>query len=119
MLMAILAIGGAVPATAQVERVAVKTVRLDCGLCAVFSEIYLVDIWMGSSKVAEFYKMLANNNAAKMTYVYTSFGANNEAARDYIAGKLGVTHSTMVQGGVHEAGMHVHMRTNTTALSGI
>ena len=85
----------------------------------VFSEIYLVDIWMGSSKVAEFYKMLANNNAAKMTYVYTSFGANNEAARDYIAGKLGVTHSTLVQGGVHEAGMHVHMRTNTTALSGI
>jgi hypothetical protein len=54
-----------------------------------------------------------------MTYVYTSFGANNNAARDYIAGKLGVTHSTLVQGGAHEAGMHVHMRTNTTALSGI
>ena len=59
-----------------------------------------------SGKIAE--RMLrdatdSNNNAAKMTYVYTSFGANNEAARDYIAGKLGVTHSTLVQGGVHEA----------------
>src|ERR1041384_6506948 len=44
MLLAILAIGGVMPAMAQVERVAGKTVRLECGLCAVFSEIYLRQI---------------------------------------------------------------------------
>jgi len=44
MLMAVLIISGTVPALAQVERVAVKTVRLECGLCAVFSEIYLRQI---------------------------------------------------------------------------
>jgi len=36
-----LIIATALPASAQVERVAVRTVRLGCGLCAVFSEIYL------------------------------------------------------------------------------
>jgi hypothetical protein len=30
-----------------------------------------------------------NKIPAKITYVYTSFGANNDAARDYIANKLG------------------------------
>jgi hypothetical protein len=44
MLLAILAITGTMPVMAQVERVAVKTVRLGCGLCAVFSEIYLRQI---------------------------------------------------------------------------
>ena len=44
MIVGILAIGGVRPAMAQVERVAVKTVRLECGLCAVFSEIYLRQI---------------------------------------------------------------------------
>src|SRR5262252_4523037 len=44
MLVAILVMAGAVPGMAQVERVAVKTVRLECGLCAVFSEIYLRQI---------------------------------------------------------------------------
>jgi len=44
MLLAILSIIGTVPAVAQVEKVAVKTMRLGCGLCAVFSEIYLRQI---------------------------------------------------------------------------
>src|SRR5262245_4589239 len=44
MLLAIISIIGTVPAVAQVERVAVKTMRLGCGLFAVFSETYLRQI---------------------------------------------------------------------------
>jgi hypothetical protein len=44
ILVMILGMATRVPAMAQVERVAVKTVRLECGLCAVFSEIYLKQI---------------------------------------------------------------------------
>jgi hypothetical protein len=41
MLVAILLMAARAPAVAQVEKVAVRTVRLSCGACAVFSEIYL------------------------------------------------------------------------------
>ena len=78
----------------------------------LFSSIYLVDIWMGGTKVPDFYKTLVNGNAAKITYVYTSFGANNEAARNYIAGKLGARAIL-----VHGHGMPTHMRTNTMAVN--
>jgi hypothetical protein len=83
---------------------------------SMFSSIYLVDIWMGLGKhrdptVANFYKALADRNAGKMTYVYTSFGANNEDARDYIAKKVGAR-ATLVTG----SGMDVHMGTNATAV---
>jgi hypothetical protein len=44
LLVTIVFASTAVPANAQVERAAVKTVRLGCGLCAVFSEIYLRQI---------------------------------------------------------------------------
>src|SRR5258706_14587662 len=44
ILVMVLGMAARVPAMAQVERVAVKTVRLECGLCAVFSEIYLKQI---------------------------------------------------------------------------
>ena len=59
----------------------------------LFSAIFLVDIWMGVSQesgstVPDFYKALVNTNAAKITYVHTSFGANKDAARDYIANKV-------------------------------
>jgi hypothetical protein len=87
----------------------------------LFSSIYLVDIWMGvtksGSRVPDFYKALANGYAGKITYVYTSFGANNEAARDYIANKVGRARATLVEGRLHEPGMQVHMRTNTAAVS--
>jgi hypothetical protein len=88
----------------------------------LFSSIYLVDIWMGLGKhrdptVANFYKALADRNAGKMTYVYTSFGANNEDARDYIAKKVGAR-ATLVRGsGMDVPGMEVHMRTNNAAVS--
>jgi hypothetical protein len=87
----------------------------------LFASICLVDIWMGvtqqsGSRVPDFYKALANKNAAKMTYVYTSFGANNEAARNYIANKLGSQRATLVKGQKGEEGMQTHMRTNTVAI---
>ncbi len=63
------------------------------------------------SVVPDFYKSLVDANAAKVTYVYTNFGANNEKARDYIAGKLGAR-ATLVEG----KGMPVHMSTNTVAV---
>jgi hypothetical protein len=90
----------------------------------LFSSIYLVDIWMGVTKhsgsaVPDFYKALANRYAGKITYVYTSFGANNHAARDYIANKVGPARAKLVEGRVHEPGMDVHMRTNTAAVGSL
>jgi hypothetical protein len=87
----------------------------------LFSSIYLVDIWMGEGKdhratVPNFYKALANKNAAKLTYVYTEFGANNDGARDYIAKKVGRAKATLVHGGKNESGMQTHMRTNAVAI---
>ncbi len=84
----------------------------------LFSSIYLVDIWMGvtqrsGSTVPDFYKALVDGNAAKITYVYTTFGANNDKARDYIANKLGPHRAILVKG----QGMQVHMGTNTVAVS--
>ena len=88
----------------------------------LFSSIYLVDIWMGvtqesGSSVPDFYKALVNKNAAKITYVYTSFGANNTAARDYIANKLGSQQAILVQGQKGQQAMDIHMSTNTVALA--
>jgi len=65
------------------------------------------------STVLNFYKALADRNAAKLTYVYTKFGANNDGARDYIANKVGRARATLVHRGRREAGMQTHMRTNT------
>jgi hypothetical protein len=79
---------------------------------ALFSSIYLVDIWMGDSSVSDFYKALVNANAAKITYVYTTFGANNKKARDYIANKVGSQRAILVEG----KGMDVHLGTNTVAI---
>ena len=89
---------------------------LRAGGRTLFSSIYLVDIWMGvtaraGSVVPDFYKALANEYGNKMTYVYTTFGANNGAARDYIAKK--VAKAIHVDGG----GMSAHMSTNAEAVS--
>lgn len=86
-----------------------------------FSSIFLVDIWMGvtqksGSIVPDFYKAEVNKNTAKFSYVYTSFGANNDSARDYIANKLGSQRSALVKGQKGEDGMQTHMRTNTVAI---
>jgi hypothetical protein len=84
---------------------------------ALFSSIYLVDIWMGvtqksGSSVPDFFKALADGYAANITYVYTTFGANNEKARKYIANKVGPLRATLVEG----KGMEVHLGTNTVAV---
>ena len=85
---------------------------------SVFSSIYLVDIWMGGSRLGSFYQALADHNAPKMTYVYTTFGANNKVARDYIAKKV-APRATLVQGLKHEGGMDTHMRTNAIAVNNL
>jgi hypothetical protein len=41
LLITVLVISMAISAMAQVEKVALRTMRLGCGMCAVFSEIYL------------------------------------------------------------------------------
>ncbi len=84
------------------------------GGAALFSSIYLVDIWMGvtqksGSVVPDFYKKLVDANASKITYVYTAFGANNDKARDYIAKKA---RGILVKG----SGMPAHMSTNSVAV---
>jgi hypothetical protein len=66
--------------------------------------------------VPDFYKALVDKIASKITYVYTSFGANNDAARDYIANRLGSQKATLVKGQKREEGMQTHMRTNTVAV---
>jgi hypothetical protein len=81
----------------------------------LFSSIYLVDIWMGSSTPSDFYKKLANSDAAKLTYVYTNFGADNSAARDYVANRVG-PRATLVSKGKAEYGAMTHMRTNAVAI---
>jgi hypothetical protein len=85
---------------------------------SVFSSIYLVDIWMGGARLGSFYQALADQNAPKITYVYTTFGANNKVARDYIAKKV-APRATLVQGLKHEGGMDTHMRTNAVAVSSL
>lgn len=87
----------------------------------LFSSIFLVDIWMGvteesHSVVPDFYKHLVNKHSDLITYVYTSFGANNDDARDYIAKKLGPQKAKLVQGNKGQSGMDVHMSTNTVAV---
>lgn len=50
-----------------------------------FDKIYLVDIWMGNSSIAEFFKKLTSENPDKVEYYFTDFGANNPKARDFIS----------------------------------
>ena len=50
-----------------------------------FDKIYLVDIWMGNASVSDFYTKLARENKGKVEYYYTSFGANNNTARNSIS----------------------------------
>lgn len=88
---------------------------------SLFAAILLVDIWMGvtqqsGSRIPDFYKALVNANAGKVFYVYTSFGANNVAARDYIANQVGGQKATLVRGQNNEEGMQTHMRTNKVAI---
>lgn len=85
---------------------------------SAFSSIYLVDIWMSGARPGNFYTALADRNAAKITYVYTMFGANNKVARDHIARKV-APRATLVQSLAHEGGVDTHLRTNVIAVSAL
>jgi ribulose bisphosphate carboxylase small subunit len=50
-----------------------------------FDKIYLVDIWMGNASASDFYTKLAKDNKGKVEYYYTSFGADNNSARNTIS----------------------------------
>ena len=74
-----------------------------------FSKVFLVDIWMGNSDVGNFYKGYVKSNSSKVLYFYTSYGANNESARDYIAKTAYVSEEIKEKNG--------HMKTNNVAVN--
>jgi len=74
----------------------------------LFSSIYLVDIWMGSDVIGNYYKSLVDANAAKITYISTKNGASNDKVRAYIANKVG-PRAIWFEG--------QHMQTNTKAVA--
>jgi hypothetical protein len=85
-----------------------------------FSEILLVDIWMGAKVVSDFYKSQADLCAGKMFYVYTDIGPADADAAAYIADRLGPTRATHVpypKGEKHH--MVTHMSTNKVAVTNL
>lgn len=78
-----------------------------------FKEVLLVDIWMKSSYISDFYKDYTSSNSSKVKYYYTSFGANNNSARDFISKKASI--SKLQPGG----SMTDHMKTNNLAVSSL
>ena len=78
-----------------------------------FSAVLLVDIWMKGSSLGQYYKDFTKNNSSKVRYYYTSFGANNNDARDFISKNAGV--SELQKGG----GMDSHMKTNDLAVASL
>lgn len=53
-----------------------------------FDAIYIVDIFLGSKKLADFYIELAKNNKDKLRYFYTKSGSGNDEATKTIADTL-------------------------------
>jgi hypothetical protein len=85
----------------------------------LFSNIFLVDIWMKDNSVASYYKNLARANSAKTYYVHTGFGAVNDEARDAITKTLGSARAPLVKAKHGESGMETHLRTNAEAVTHI
>jgi len=75
-----------------------------------FDKIYLVDIWMGNSTSSDFYTKLARDNRNKVEYYYTSFGANNNTAKNSISGVVGKSSSNLKNN---------HMDTNNDAVESL
>jgi peptidoglycan hydrolase-like protein with peptidoglycan-binding domain len=73
-----------------------------------FDKILLVDIWMGSSNVANFYKNLTSKYRDKVEYYYTDYGANNPSARNEISSLA--SKKEKVDG---------HMKSNVNAISSL
>lgn len=53
-----------------------------------FDAIYMVDIFLANSKVADFYKNLAKNNQERLRYFYTKSGSGNDDATKFISDTL-------------------------------
>jgi hypothetical protein len=89
------------------------TVTPTFSMTTQFSSIYLVDIWMGNNTVKTFYTNLAKGYTEKITYVYTSGGSTDPAARDALVGilnpKVGAQKAFLCPGD--------HMGTNIKAIS--
>lgn len=81
-----------------------------------FSSIFLVDIWMGNTNVANFYTHFVNLNADRVTYVFTEGGPDNPDARKQLVRKLGSQKATKVDAQTGDVGYMTHMRTNTVAI---
>jgi hypothetical protein len=81
-----------------------------------FSSIFLVDIWMGNSAIADFYTHFVNTNADRVTYVFTEGGPANSDARDKLARKLGSQKAVEVDAQKGDVGYMTHMRTITVAI---
>lgn len=75
-----------------------------------FDKIYLVDPWMGSKKVEDFYVDLAKRNPNKVEYYYTSSGANSNSAKDGVA-KAVTTKNAQKE--------NSHMKTNEDAITSL
>jgi len=73
-----------------------------------FDMIYLVDIWMGNSKVASFYKNLAENNRGKVRYFHSGDGAQNSDAKNSLIKTLNFNKPN---------DKNDHMSTNTDAVA--
>lgn len=78
-----------------------------------FSSVLLVDIWMKGSSLGQYYKDFTKSNSSKVRYYYTSFGANNNDARDFISKNASVSEQ---QTGT---GMDAHMKTNNLAIASL
>jgi hypothetical protein len=81
-----------------------------------FATIFLVDIWMGSTDVENFYAHFVNTNADRVIYVFTQGGAANHDARDKLVRKLGSQKAIKVDPLKGDVSYMTHMRTNTVAL---
>jgi hypothetical protein len=75
-----------------------------------FDKIYLVDIWMGNASVSDFYTKLAKDNKGKVEYYYTSFGADNNTARNTITQAVSKSSANS---------KNDHMDTNNDAISSL
>jgi hypothetical protein len=85
----------------------------------LFSNIFLVDIWMKDSSIASYYGSLARANSSKTYYIHTKFGAVNDGARDAITRVLGSARAPLVTGRLGESGTQTHLRTNEEAVAQI
>ncbi len=55
---------------------------------STFDKIYLADIKLNVTEIAEFYQKAVTSNPSKYKYFYTTAGSGNDSARNFILSKL-------------------------------